>query len=381
MASQDSLSEMPFHIVGVLDGHDTDSASDLVSKLLPGAVAQRVKEGFPISQAYMEAFAEMEEKLKKVHATAGTCVNSCTIAGGRVWCANLGDCRTALVTLEAPTFGTLKAEAITWLSRDHRASCPIEQKRIAAAGGSVIDGRVEGLEPSRTLGDFDVKMTTKPGVISIVPEIRSVDLGLGGSAIGRRAVLMCATDGVWDVMSGQELCKIMCARKELGSFFLPEAVLAAPRAGLQALDELAEDIVQFALARGSRDDCTCLVAMISVVPEWWVAFCRKIQVNLWATDFIQCPFKSTSGDLPAVYLVSPEGNTVPQPTKHPIRNLPWNFPWTNWTWFPKSWGFCCVESNTFSFTQQEVMSSCFQASTRIKSSRLYSLVDTLLEEG
>lgn len=40
-----------------------------------------------------------------------------------------------------------------------------------------------------------------------------------------------------------------------------------------------------------------------------------------------------------------------------------------------------MESNTFSFTQQEVMSSCFQASTRIKSSRLYSLVDTLLEEG
>eukprot|EP00438_Fugacium_kawagutii_P030288 Skav235051 [mRNA] locus=scaffold3697:22561:46412:- [translate_table: standard] len=152
MASQDSLTEsFPFHTVGVLDGHDTDSASDLVAKLLPGAVGRRIKEGLPIGQAYMEAMAEMEDKLKKEHATAGTCVNSCTIAGGRVWCANLGDCRAALVTLEAPSPGAVKAEALTWLSRDHKASCPIEQKRIEAVGGSVIDGRVEGLEPSRSM--------------------------------------------------------------------------------------------------------------------------------------------------------------------------------------------------------------------------------------
>lgn len=268
MASQDTLNEsFPFHTVGVLDGHDTDSASDLVAKLLPGAVGRRIKEGLPIGQAYMEAMAEMEDKLKKEHATAGTCVNSCTIAGGRVWCANLGDCRAALVTLEAPNSGAVKAESLTWLSRDHKASCPIEQKRIEAVGGSVIDGRVEGLEPSRTLGDFDVKMTVKPGVISIVPEVRSIDLGAGSTATGRRAVLMCATDGVWDVMSGQDLCKITQARKELASFFLPEAVLEAPKAGVQALHELAEDVVQFALAKGSRDDCTCLAAMISVVPE------------------------------------------------------------------------------------------------------------------
>eukprot|EP00435_Cladocopium_sp_Y103_P057613 s77_g19.t3 len=265
MASQDTLNEsFPFHTVGVLDGHDTDSASDLVAKLLPGAVGRRIKEGLPIGQAYMEAMAEMEDKLKKEHATAGTCVNSCTIAGGRVWCANLGDCRAALVTLEAPSSGAVKAEALTWLSRDHKASCPIEQKRIEAVGGSpscnvetlpeviltseetcvicletmtsgqsakqlacghvfhgdciagwwqrefrlkkalcttcpvcrceaatakpcsvtdtghivsnaVIDGRVEGLEPSRTLGDFDVKMTVKPGVISIVPEVSLIE--------------------------------------------------------------------------------------------------------------------------------------------------------------------------------------------------------------
>ncbi|CAJ1405157.1 unnamed protein product [Effrenium voratum] len=253
MAAHDCLGDqLEFHTVGVLDGHDTDSASDLVAKLLPGAVGRRIKEGLPISEAYMEAMAEMEDRLKREHATAGTCVNSCTIAGGRVWCANLGDCRAALVTLEATPAGAAKAEQITWLSRDHKASCPTEQKRIEAVGGCVIEGRVEGLEPSRTLGDFDVKMTVKPGVISIVPEVRTVDIGTG-KALGRRAVLMCATDGIWDVMSGQDLCKLTQARKDLGAYFNMEALAEAPKAGMQALKELAEDIVQFALAKGSRD--------------------------------------------------------------------------------------------------------------------------------
>jgi len=213
--------------------------------------------------------AEMEDRLKREHATAGTCVNSCTIAAGRVWCANLGDCRAALVLLEASatTSGAAKAEVLMWLSRDHKASCPIEQKRIEAVGGAVIDGRVEGLEPSRTLGDFDVKMTVKPGVISIVPEVRSVEVDAGSTASGRRGILMCATDGVWDVMTGQDLCKLIQARKDLAAFLSPEALLEAPRNGLQALHELAEDIVQFALAKGSRDDCTCLVAMIMVARD------------------------------------------------------------------------------------------------------------------
>ncbi|CAK8989307.1 Protein phosphatase 1A (Protein phosphatase 2C isoform alpha) (PP2C-alpha) [Durusdinium trenchii] len=268
MASDDVLTEhLSFHTVGVLDGHDTDSASDLVAKLLPGAVGRRIKVP-PGGKAYMEAMAEMEDRLKREHATAGTCVNSCTIAGGCVWCANLGDCRAALVSLEAAaTPGAVKAQALTWLSRDHKASCPIEQKRIEAVGGTVIEGRVEGLEPSRTLGDFDVKMTVKPGVISIVPEVRCVDLAAGATAHSRGAILMCATDGIWDVMTGQDLCKIMQARKELSSFLVPEAVVQVPKAGVQALHELAEDIVQFALAKGSRDDCTCLVAMITVSPE------------------------------------------------------------------------------------------------------------------
>eukprot|EP00913_Durusdinium_trenchii_P034654 g32418.t1 len=120
-------------------------------------------------------------------------------------------------------------------------------------------------------------MTVKPGVISIVPEVRCVDLAAGATAHSRGAILMCATDGIWDVMTGQDRRHLVTMTKnqfqELSSFLVPEAVVQVPKAGVQALHELAEDaafrddIVQFALAKGSRDDCTCLVAMITVSPE------------------------------------------------------------------------------------------------------------------
>lgn len=130
------------------------------------------------------------------------------------------------------------------------------------AGGVVTDGRVEGLEPSRTLGDFDVKNHVKEGVISIVPEVRRYELGDGTSPA--YAVLVCATDGVWDVLMGQDVCDLIQARKELGR------LLAAVREGATAdrkpLQDLAEDFVQFSIAKGSSDDCTALVALVAVGP-------------------------------------------------------------------------------------------------------------------
>eukprot|EP00929_Paragymnodinium_shiwhaense_P098071 TRINITY_DN59609_c0_g2_i3.p1 TRINITY_DN59609_c0_g2~~TRINITY_DN59609_c0_g2_i3.p1 ORF type:complete len:437 (-),score=72.21 TRINITY_DN59609_c0_g2_i3:149-1459(-) len=164
---------------------------------------------------------------------------------------------------------------LSWLSRDHKASCPHEKERIREAGGMVIDGRVEGLEPSRTLGDFDVKLQVRKNVISIVPEVRRQAIGDGIEP--SQAVLVCATDGVWDILSGQDVCNIIGARKELG--VLQSAALAEGLAGEQAagcfvtpelrlhMKELAEDLVQFSIAKGSRDDCTAVCALVTAVPR------------------------------------------------------------------------------------------------------------------
>merc|ERR1712060_91184 len=110
-----------------------------------------------------------------------------------------------------------------------------ERKRIKEAGGVVIDGRIEGLEPSRTLGDFDVKMAVKAGVISIVPEVRRIELSEDASA---QAIIVCATDGVWDVISGQDICDLIHSRKEIAK--LQEVIGKIKKPNLQPLKDLAE---------------------------------------------------------------------------------------------------------------------------------------------
>mmetsp|Transcript_102301 Transcript_102301/g.218968 ORF Transcript_102301/g.218968 Transcript_102301/m.218968 type:complete len:333 (+) Transcript_102301:96-1094(+) len=252
-----------FWQIGVMDGHDSDLASDLVSRMLPGTVSGHIKDNKPVVEAFVRSMEDLEEALKKKILTAGSCVCSCLVAGRYIWCANLGDCRAVLLQLQVPEDGkapAVKVSGLHWLSKDQKASTPEEAKRIALAGGKVNGGRVEGLEPSRTLGDFDVKTSTKPGVISIVPEIRRHELGDGSS--NAQAILVCATDGVWDVITGQDICDLIHARKELGK--LQAEIGTVARANCQALKDLAEDLVQFSIARGSRDDCTAIVAMISV---------------------------------------------------------------------------------------------------------------------
>lgn len=272
---QQSDCRLGFHMVGVLDGHDTEIASDMVSSRLPIEVGRRLKQGSSVVEAYTSAMAELENQLKALHSSAGTCVLGCTIAGRSLWCANLGDCRACLVSLAVPdsTTGTSSAQApmkpkvekAIWMSIDHKASSETERVRIQRAGGQVHDGRVEGLEPSRTLGDFDVKAQTAPGVISIVPEVRRHDFVPNG-ATPAQAVLVCATDGVWDVLSVQDVCNLVIARKEICKL-QTEMAAESPNADKQVLKLLAEDLVQFSIAKGSRDDCTAITAFISVPGE------------------------------------------------------------------------------------------------------------------
>jgi len=349
--SDSTVGGMPFHIVGVMDGHDTAVASDTVSLLLPEVLSPHLKAGMPVADAYTLAMAELEETLRGVHSTAGTCVLSCAVAGRFVWCSNLGDCRAALVHLRAPeqSGSGPSLQSVCWLSCDHKASAAAEISRIQQAGGTVFDGRVFGLEPSRTLGDFDVKQQTGEGVISIVPEIRRAELGDGNNAA--HALLICATDGVWDVLNGQDIAKMVKGREELGPLLQQQVRLTcntdkggehcplqdrqvlrladdasesgasedgkphplqcqhhSPRladdsikqsgdndgqpcphgqqqlvdgsqkciedeAGQQRsqdqqkpLQRLADDLVKLSKARGSKDDCTAIVMLISVEP-------------------------------------------------------------------------------------------------------------------
>jgi len=285
-ASDSTAGGMAFHVVGIMDGHDTAVASDTVQKLLPEVVSQHLKAGKPVAEAYTLAMAELEETLRDVHASAGSCVLSCAVAGRFVWCSNLGDCRAALIHLTESEMADAAhvSKSLCWLSCDHKASSATETLRIRRAGGTVFDGRVFGLEPSRTLGDFDIKQKTAEGVISIVPEVRRAEVGDGNGVA--HAVLVCATDGVWDYLDGEDIVDAVHSCRELGPLLKQQQQQQQQQQSLrpqsgecstdedvqqhilqghkQPLQDLADGLVKLSKSRGSMDDCTAVVMLITV---------------------------------------------------------------------------------------------------------------------
>ena len=90
------------------------------------------------------------------------------------------------------------------LSNDHKPYLPVEKERIEKAGGQVKFNRVNGdLAVSRALGDFVYKrcesVEAKEQAVTAFPEIIVEERDKDDEFI----VLAC--DGIWDVMSSQEV--------------------------------------------------------------------------------------------------------------------------------------------------------------------------------
>lgn len=96
-----------------------------------------------------------------------------------------------------------------WLSRQLRCDNAFEQQRLRALGAQILSGRVGGIiEPTRTLGDFDVKERLPPGALSIEPDI-------GVFKVKTQGILILACDGVWDSVNTRDVLKCMQSVKPL----------------------------------------------------------------------------------------------------------------------------------------------------------------------
>lgn len=139
---------------------------------------------------------------------AGCTANVGLISGNMLYVANAGDSRCVLAR------GRLAIE----MSQDHKPDLESEFQRIRAAGGSVIEGRVNGnLNLSRSLGDFNYKNPNDPPekhMITACPEIRVQQLTPQDDFI----VLGC--DGIWDILTSQQCVDFVYER--LGRFSLEE---------------------------------------------------------------------------------------------------------------------------------------------------------------
>lgn len=152
-----------------------------------------------------EGPSEPEELMVQAGCTAVVAVKR----GNELYVANAGDSRGVLARA---------GEAVA-LSEDHKPAHEIERSRIIAAGGFLSDiggvCRVNGnLNLSRAIGDLRYKCNTelpaKDQIITAQPDIRKFSL----TAEDRFFVLAC--DGVWDVMSNQDVVDFVSQRLDQG---------------------------------------------------------------------------------------------------------------------------------------------------------------------
>mmetsp|Transcript_68045 Transcript_68045/g.127082 ORF Transcript_68045/g.127082 Transcript_68045/m.127082 type:complete len:364 (+) Transcript_68045:56-1147(+) len=209
-------------LFGVLDGHGGEHVARFCERHLPDEIAKGPYQD--PEAALVSAFHRMDEMLfdpgnleelrtfsnspvavKSWFAhpdTIGCTAVVCCVQPDKIIVANVGDSRAVLCR---------NGQALE-LSEDHKPNLPRERARIGKAGatievqqvGPITQYRINGnLNLSRSLGDLAYKqnpdLSPSEQIISPTPDVRIIDRRQGDS------FLVLACDGVWDVMSSQEV--------------------------------------------------------------------------------------------------------------------------------------------------------------------------------
>ncbi|GLV43327.1 alphabet [Carabus blaptoides fortunei] len=203
----------------------------------PDDVTKGIHCGFLQLDNLMRELPEMSSGEDKSGSTA-----VCAFISPRQICiANCGDSRAVLCRGGVPVFST----------RDHKPALPAERDRIQKAGGSVMIQRVNGsLAVSRALGDYEYKNVVGRGqceqLVSPEPEIFARERDDQSDEF-----LVLACDGIWDVMSNEDLCQYIHSRLKL----------------TDDLELVTSQVVDTCLYKGSRDNMSIVLVVFPGGPR------------------------------------------------------------------------------------------------------------------
>lgn len=202
-----------------------------------GGIANAMHRSFP--QPEDTSFAAIRNRMIQQRMSLGSRVwddgstaITCLIRGNSVMVANVGDSRAV---------GSISGRAVA-LSVDHKPNLPAERARIQNAGGTVTSmmgcHRVMGmLAMSRALGDV------------MIERYLSQDPDLAEQQLEDRDFIVMASDGLWDVISNQEVVHLT-AMEAAKSGWSPDALTA-----------IANKLCMEAFRRGSMDNITVAIIM------------------------------------------------------------------------------------------------------------------------
>ncbi|KAK3002440.1 hypothetical protein RJ639_020346 [Escallonia herrerae] len=258
------LSHLTAHLFGVYDGHGGSQVADYCRERVHSALAEELqlvmasltdgtmthhcqelwKTAF--TNCFLKVDAEVGGKASLglvAPETVGSTAVVAVICSSHIIVANCGDSRAVLCRGKEPMA----------LSVDHKPNREDEYARIEAAGGKVIQWnghRVFGvLAMSRSIGDRYLKpwIIPDPEVV-FIPRAKEDEC------------LILASDGLWDVMTNEEVCDM--ARKRILMWHKKNgATLPVERGeGIDpAAEAAAECISNRALQKGSKDNITVIV--------------------------------------------------------------------------------------------------------------------------
>ncbi|KAJ8941936.1 hypothetical protein NQ318_013269 [Aromia moschata] len=194
----------------------------------------------PISPQLDDKMRTLPEMMSGEDKSGTTAV--CAFVSPRtVYVANCGDSRAVLCRDGVPVFST----------QDHKPGLPGERDRIVKAGGSVMIQRVNGsLAVSRALGDYEYKNVEGRGpcdqLVSPEPEIFVRDRD---DVADEFLVLAC--DGIWDVMSNEDLCA-----------YVHHRLLVTDN-----LQEVTRQVIDTCLYKGSQDNMSIVLVVFPGAPS------------------------------------------------------------------------------------------------------------------
>jgi len=237
----------------IYDGHGGRQCVDYVTSTLHGNLLQEIQSSpEDVPAAFVRAFNVTDRNMQASGINQSGCTACCCLLqeekGSRsIYTAHLGDARAVICR------GGL-AVRLTSMS-DHKATDPVETKRVIEAGGSIFNERVNGmLAISRAFGDHQLKAPALPNdVVSNVPDITSTEL------TDQDMFVIVACDGLWDVVEDQESVNLVLEgiRELMG--LLPNTGQDNLAHRRSMAEVLARMLVEEALARGTSDNVSAIM--------------------------------------------------------------------------------------------------------------------------
>ena len=247
----------PTTYLAVFDGHGGDACAELLARGLHGRVAAAPSFDADPPAALAEAFAGMDaEVLDRFEAAlaSGVETEGSPYSGASALVVLVrADAGGALVLHTAAAGDALAVlcragGAAVPLNAAHVCSAPAEAERVRAAGGWVLDGRVNGtVAVTRAFGDIELKRLRGRGgrefsgdLLTAAPSCRSEVLAPGDE------FLILASGAVWGALSPRQ-----------GVNFVRRA-LRDGGSGAR-LEEIARRLVERARSVGAPDSASAVI--------------------------------------------------------------------------------------------------------------------------